>query len=425
MNKEFKRMQQLAGLLTEVRIIDAHADIPRDLKEVLEKLEAKSYFMFESGSPEDDEPISEDVNINDIYEDGEISDDEYNIIKKYTGKQFVSNIFLSEYDIPNPNKPKSGFNTLIKIYTNNEDYNVVAEIPNVDVNGTQLGWFTRNGEYIFSDTGADLNEVRIVANKISAIPVDLKIALKQIDEEWNWAFESGGSPEDNEPISDSIFIGSNEEDIEDYNGMVSPQDVIDILGKYAERQFVTNEFWTFDNVYHPAPQMPRNTYITHIDIAAESDNTIEVMVTVPNVDIIQGAATNTGWFNSNGEYVSIYNNENINEVRIVGHQQLFRRIDYRSYEFNAPNGQVLEGYPTDDSNGYFVEIIGNNPLLFGTVIFSEEEEYPENEEAMKQMEAYLDKHRVLYTSNQVNMEGDDEYYLCVDLDELEIKKLIK
>jgi hypothetical protein len=271
MNKEFKRMQQLAGLLTEVRIVDAHADIPRDLKEVLEKLEAKSYFMFESGSPEDDEPVTDRADIDEIYLDEEISEDEYNTVKKYSGKQFVSDVLLHPYDVPNPNKPRSGFNTLIKIYTHNENCYVDAEVPNVDVNGTQLGWFIRNGEYIFSDTGAALNEVRIVANN-----------------------------------------------------------------------------------------------------------------------------------------------------------PLFYRVDYRSYEFNAPNGKILEGYTTDDSNGWFVEIIGNNPLLFGTVIFSEEEEaYPENEEAMKQMEVYLDKHRVLYTSNQVNMEGDDEYYLCVDLDELEIKKLIK
>ena len=268
-----------------------------------------------------------------------------------------------------------------------------------------------------------LTEVRIVAHSANIIPSDLKKALKQVEDGWNWAFESGGSPDRDDPISDSIFIGSNEEDVEDYNGMVSPPDVIDTLRKYAGRDFVTNEFWAFDDTSH-SPQMPKNAYITHINIAAESDNTIEVMVTVPNVDEIHGA-TNTGWFDSNGKYVSIYNNENINEVRIIGHQQLFRRIDYHSYEFDAPNGQVLEGYSTDDSNGYFVEIIGNNPLLFGTVIFSEEEAYPENEEAIKQMEAYLDKHRVLYTFNQVNMEGDDEYYLCVDLDELEKKKLIK
>ena len=270
MMNEFKRMQQLAGLLTEVRIIGNNLTLPRDLEKITQKLYEEGHFMFESGSPEDHEPITDGTNVTATYEHGEISKEEFDTVEKYIGKQFISNMFSYENDTYSPNKPQNTFGALIKIYTHRDDCHILVMVPNVDMDGVQ-----------------------------------------------------------------------------------------------------------------------------------------------------------TGWFNARGEYISIYDNEDINEVRIIGHQQLFRRIDYHSYEFDAPNGQVLEGYSTDDSNGYFVEIIGNNPLLFGTVIFSEEEAYPENEEAIKQMEAYLDKHRVLYTFNQVNMEGDDEYYLCVDLDELEKKKLIK
>jgi hypothetical protein len=166
-------MQQLAGLLTEVNIAPAGmGNLPKDLKEVIEKLEENSYFMFDSGSPEDDEPISDGADIDEIYLDGEISEDEYNTVKKYIGKQFVSDVLLHPYDVPNPNKPRSGFNTFINVstYDHNENCYIDAEVPNIDETGVQTGWFNQKGEYI--STVNNINEVNISVPNIPRFTTD-------------------------------------------------------------------------------------------------------------------------------------------------------------------------------------------------------------------------------------------------------------
>ena len=121
---EFRRMQQLAGLLTEVNIVPRGGNIgliPADLKGALKRLEDNWGWVFEDGgSPDANEPYTDGI----MFDDEDIiTPEDLQIFKKYNGKKFGTNDFwnythLSDI-VPSPSMPPNSYVTLIRIYDNN------------------------------------------------------------------------------------------------------------------------------------------------------------------------------------------------------------------------------------------------------------------------------------------------------------------
>jgi hypothetical protein len=272
-----------------------------------------------------------------------------------------------------------------------------------------------------------LTEVNIqpayIGDASPIIPPDLKGALQRLEENWDWAFENGTSPNDDEPFADSVSWGEEwDEDI------VSPEDQ-QIFKKYEGKKFVTNDFWDFKEHYTPSPKMPSNAYLTRIEMYP-NNVTVEVPNLSEDLDLVC-----TGWFRRDGEYISTA--KDINEVSITpsniprfttGRTPMYgdtpdwdqtpdnanvRYIEYINYNSHKYNTIIYGHKQTDDM---FVEPKNPNPIIFGIVIEGEQEE------AFEEMMKYLQSNGIQY--NMENFE-DEEFYLSVSLDDLKKKQLFR